>query len=154
MEDGLVCLFSGSIVLVPSVSSLEGAAVRNQMPRRMEKPSSKLLPEEGKSQWVKCWKCGAWIHCRKCLTHHLYNTPHSDERKIVAIVPLRESGLRAQSPRLLAVQPALGSWDRVGAVGSPSMIQGSHFTRVTSRYFRRVVRGILGRRSLGLLLSQ
>ena len=53
MEDGLVCLFSGSIVLVPSVSSLEGAAVRNQMPRRMEKPSSKLLPEEGKSQWVK-----------------------------------------------------------------------------------------------------
>ncbi len=76
MEDGLVCLFSGSIVLVPSVSSLEGAAVRNQMPRRMEKPSSKLLPEEGKSQWVKCWKCGAWIHCRKCLTHHLYNTPH------------------------------------------------------------------------------
>jgi hypothetical protein len=49
---------------------------RDPMPRQLEKSSAKLLPEDGKSQWVKCWKCGAWIHCRKCLTHHLYNIPH------------------------------------------------------------------------------
>ncbi|TMI27342.1 hypothetical protein E6H36_03275 [Candidatus Bathyarchaeota archaeon] len=28
------------------------------------------LPEESKSQWVKCYKCGAWVHRRKCLTRH------------------------------------------------------------------------------------
>lgn len=26
-----------------------------------KKLHTKPLPEEGKSQWVKCWKCGAWI---------------------------------------------------------------------------------------------
>src|SRR5713101_3280828 len=44
----------------------------DSMPGQSERHPSEPLPEEGKSQGVKCWKCGAWIHCGKCLTHHFY----------------------------------------------------------------------------------